>query len=110
MKVTNHKNGDRSYRFQGADRVHGAPERLQAIKDLIIYSGGPYAWVHDVLHAAQEDDEALLKHPNLLGTDALVLMIKTVLIARQSPHGEGCWDIAERELKEEGWRGRNSSW
>ena len=98
MKVTHHRNGDRSYRFSYEESILGSSSRLSALKDFVWKEGGPYSLVCDVFEAFEKE---LLKSPLSLSSDCLLTMCKMIQIGMRWPYGKACWSIAKSELEKE---------
>jgi hypothetical protein len=96
MKIVNHKNGNRSFVYSPAEQVHGSYERIKAITNQAVCSGGVPAMLADLLVFNQKE---LTAYITSTGTEALQVMMEICLNAEKTPYGKGCMEAVLNKCK-----------
>ena len=99
MKITNHEDGSRSFKFSLEEQVHGydgTDPRAQALTTMANCTGGIYAMIADLLLA---NKGSLLGARSYVGfgSDSLSVILQLAMEAEESPFGQGCKKTARRE-------------
>ena len=87
MKITNHKDGSRSYKFSPQEQVHESSVRAKALYDQASASGGVSATIAELLVFDRVEQ---VKYITAFGTEALEVMMEICMKAEETPFGQGC--------------------